>query len=58
MNCHLTLNDKVSLCIMSKKQDEKEDAKILVQIYLNGRIVGPNHKAGAVFSQFSKFIIC
>lgn len=50
--------DKVSLCIMSKKQDEKEDAKMLVQIYLNGRIVGPNHKAGAVFSQFSKFIIC
>lgn len=53
--------DKVSLCIMSKKQDEKEDAKMLVQIYLNGRIVGPNLQfglAGAVFSQFSKFIIC
>lgn len=43
---------------MSKTQDEKEDAKMLMQIYLNGRIVGPNHKAGAVFSQFSKFIIC
>lgn len=43
---------------MSKEQDEKEDAKMLAQIYLNGRIVGQNHKAGAVFSQFSKFITC